>query len=1118
MSEKKYFREEKELNLSKVNREILSLWKEGNFFKKSIEIREGQPEFVFYEGPPSANGRPGIHHVLSRTIKDIFCRYKTMKGFKVERKAGWDTHGLPIEIEVEKELGIRKDDIGKKISIEEYNEICKKNVMKYTKEWESLTELMGFWIDMENPYITYSNKYIESLWWILKQLYDKNLLYKGYTIQPYSPAAGTGLSSHELNQPNCYRLVKDPSLTILFKIIRDEKSEFLFKLTNTEIYFLSWTTTPWTLPSNTALAVGEDINYSVVLTLHPNTYQPITVILAEERLNAYFKKELENLPLQGNYEKSKDLPYKILATFKGKTFYNIRYEQLIKWHTPKEGKAFIVIIGDFVSTEEGTGIVHIAPSFGADDFRMAKLYGLASLTLVDKQGRFIEGCGEFSYKFIKKEFENENNQFTESTDDALIKMLKKENKVFRSEKYEHNYPHCWRTDKPIIYYPLEAWFIKTTAVKEDLIRLNKTINWYPRHTGEGRFGEWLNNLVDWNLSRTRFWGTPLPIWATKDYSEIKCIGSLKELKDEIEKSIAAGIMKDNPLKDFDPNDFSEENYNKINLHRPYIDKIVLVSSKGEPMYREEDLVDVWFDSGGMPYAQLHYPFENKEKFSKNFPADFIAEGVDQTRGWFYTLHAIATMLYNSVAFKNVVSHGLVLDKEGNKMSKRLGNVIDPFETISNYGADAVRWYLTTNSHPWENIKFNFTELEEVVKKFFSTLHNTYLFFSIYANIDNIKPTEKDINYDSLNTFDKWIISLLNSLIIEVEQCYENYNATEAGRLIEKFIDNLSNWYVRLNRKRFWRSEIDTDKLSAFNVLYKCLITISKLMAPIAPFYAEWLYQNLKGPVLEKIESVHFTLFPKPNHSLINKELENQMNLAQKITSLILSLRKKANIRVRQPLNKVLIPNTNPQITNKILSVKDIILSEVNVKNLEIVDPENQIIIKKVKPNYKILGPKLGAKIKELTKQLESLSQEEILKIEKEKKYIFKYENEVIEISIDCLEIKTIDMPGWLIATDGTHTVALDITITEDLKLEGLAREIVNKVQNLRKEKGFEITDRIIIFIEEKEIIEKTIKEHGSYIRSQTLANEIKLIKNGFTNFKEYDLDKELLIKINVEKI
>ncbi|MCX7953998.1 MAG: isoleucine--tRNA ligase [Bacteroidales bacterium] len=1115
----KIFKESKELNLSQINKDILEFWKREDVFKKNLKLREGAKQFIFYEGPPSANGTPGIHHVISRTIKDIFCRFKTMEGYRVERKAGWDTHGLPVEIGVEKSLGIKKDDIGKKISIEEYNNLCKKDVMKYTKEWEHLTDLMGFWIDMENPYITYENKYIETLWWALKQLYNKGLLYKGYTIQPYSPAAGTGLSTHELNQPGCYKMVKDTSVTALFKILKNKKSEFLYKLTDTDIFMMAWTTTPWTLPSNTALAVGKDIEYSFIYTLNPYSGTPISVILATDRIHVYFEKEMENIDFS-NYEATKKkVPYKIIGTFKGSDLADLEYEQLIKWHQPKGGKAFIVIIGDFVSTEEGTGVVHIAPSFGADDFRMAKQYGLGTLTLVDKQGKFIDGCGEFSNRYVKLEYEEENAQNKESVDVGIARMLIKENKVFKVEKYEHSYPHCWRTDKPILYYPLEAWFIKTTAVKERMIELNKTINWQPPHTGFGRFGQWLENLVDWNLSRSRFWGTPLPIWATKDYSEVKCIGSVAELKEEIEKSVAAGLMKDNPLKDFIPGDNSNENYNKFDLHRPYIDKIVLVASNGEPMYREPDLIDVWFDSGAMPYAQLHYPFEHKDDFQNYFPADFIAEGVDQTRGWFFTLHALSTMLFDSIAFKNIVSNGLVLDKNGNKMSKRLGNVIDPFEVINKYGADVVRWYMMTNSHPWENIKFNINELEEVVRKFFSTLHNTYSFFALYANLDNFTGDEPLVPFEKLTLMDKWILSVLNTLIIKVTKSYKEYNPTDAGRLIEKFvIDDLSNWYVRLNRKRYWRGEIDEDKLAAFQTLYQCLGIVAKLIAPIAPFYSEYLYQNLNLNKKENYLSVHDCFFPQANENYINKTLEQQMEIAQKVTSLILSLRKKANIKVRQPLQKVLLPAINKELIKNILYVKDIILSETNIKELEIIDPASGIIVKKVKPNYKLLGTKLGSKIKLLAAYLDTLSQEEIMKIESQGFLIFKHNDEEIKIDVSELEITTIDMPGWLVASDGTYTVALDVTITEELKLEGIARELVNKIQNIRKEQNFNVTDRIKVYATKNSIVEKAILKHENYIKSQTLANEIKIIENmEQNNFFNVELDKDLTIKIKVIK-
>jgi len=1115
----KRFNEYKQLDLASINNEVLKWWEEKNTFSKSLELREGAPDFVFYEGPPSANGTPGIHHVMARTIKDLFCRYKTMQGFKVNRKAGWDTHGLPVELGVEKALGIRKDDIGKKISIEEYNAHCKKDVMKYTDQWEELTQHMGYWVDMSDPYITYDNKYIESLWWLLKQLFEKGLLYKGYTIQPYSPAAGTGLSTHELNQPGCYRNVKDTTLTAQFKIIRNNESEFLFNNVDTDLFFLAWTTTPWTLPSNTALAVGENIEYAKILTFNPYTQQKITVILASERIPAYFNEKGKDQDFSEWKSDTKIIPYKILETYKGKQLAHIRYEQLIPWHKPQNGDAFKVVIGDFVTTEDGTGIVHIAPSFGADDFRMSKTYGLASLTLVDKQGRFIEGCGEFSGRFVKQEYEDEQNKHPESVDVEIAIMLKKENKAFKIEKYEHSYPHCWRTDKPILYYPLDSWFIKTTAFKERMIELNKTINWQPPSTGAGRFGQWLENLLDWNLSRSRFWGTPLPVWATDDYSEMKCIGSVKELKDEIEKSVKAGFMKENPLKNFNENDFSKENYNQFDLHKPFVDNIILVSDSGKPMRRESDLIDVWFDSGAMPYAQWHYPFEHKDDFHKLFPADFIAEGVDQTRGWFFTLHAIAVMLFDSVAYKNIVSNGLVLDKNGNKMSKRLGNAVNPFEVLNNYGADVLRWYMITNSQPWDNLKFDMNGLEEVKRKFFGTLYNTYSFFALYANIDGFSIHEQSVPFEKRPEIDRWILSLLNTLIKNVKDSYEEYEPTRAGRLIQEFVmDHLSNWYVRLNRKRFWGGTMDDDKLAAYQTLYECLLQVSKLMAPIVPFYSEKLFNDLHGYLLENLESVHHTLFPKFNAELVDSDLEERMQLAQDVTSLVLSLRRKVNIKVRQPLGKIMIPVLDKKFQTQIEKVKDIILTEVNVKELEFIDANSGIIVKKVKPNFKILGAKMGKHMKALTNNLNNLSQQEIQQIEKQGFYVFNNEGESFTIRIDELEFLTQDMPGWLVASKGVLTVALDITVTDELKYEGIARELINRIQNIRKESGFEVTDKIIIQIEKHELVERAVEKHKNYIASQTLALEVNILeKMEQNNLQNVEIDNNLEVKILVNK-
>ena len=1142
---KNKFNEYKGLDLSSINKEILKFWQENNTFEKSIETREGHPEFVFYEGPPSANGTPGIHHVMARTIKDLFCRYKTLKGYKVERKAGWDTHGLPVEIGVEKKLGIRKDEIGKKISVEEYNKHCRTDVMKYTKEWEELTNIMGYWIDLSDPYITYENKYIETLWHLLKKLYEKGLLYKGYTIQPYSPAAGTGLSSHELNQPGCYRNVKDTTVTAQFKVIKDGKSDFLFEGTDSEVFILAWTTTPWTLPSNTALAVGENIDYVEVETFNPYTGKKITLILAKDRLSAYFKSENQTDQLPEKLENNKNLPYRIIKEFKGKDLIGTKYEQLIPWVRPM-GKAFEVIPGDYVTTEDGTGIVHIAPTFGADDKRVAEATGIVPLLLIDKngeerpmvdlQGKFykIEDLDEdfvkeyvnedlyrlFAGRYVKNSYDSSLPEDAPTLDIDIAVMLKKENKAFKVEKHEHSYPHCWRTDKPVIYYPLNSWFIKTTAFKERMIELNKTINWKPEYTGSGRFAQWLENLVDWNLSRSRYWGTPLPIWSTEDGKEKICIGSVAELKHEIEKSIAAGFMKENPLKDFDENDKSKENYDKIDLHRPYVDKIVLVSPSGKPMYREPDLIDVWFDSGAMPYAQWHYPFENTEKFKKKFPADFIAEGVDQTRGWFFTLHAIATMLFDSVAFKNIISNGLVLDKNGNKMSKRLGNVVDPFELIGKYGADNVRWYMITNSQPWDNLKFDVSGVEEVKRKFFGTLYNTYSFFALYANIDGFTYSDEEVPVGERPELDRWIISLLNTLVKEVEEALEDYEPTKAARLIQNFvIDNLSNWYVRLNRKRFWGGEYNRDKIAAYQTLYTVLETVAILMSPFAPFYAEKLFQDLNSVTGRyKEESIHLVTFPKYNEDLINKDLEKQMDLAQRITSMILALRRKVNIKVRQPLARVLIPVLNKEQEQLIKNMEKIILTETNIKQMDLVTDTSEILIKKVKPNFKLLGPRYGKLMKGIAAYLSNLTQPDINKFEKEGKLSFDLDGNNIEIKIDEVEIISEDIPGWLVEHDGNLTVALDTNITEELKLEGIARELINKIQNIRKESDFEVTDKVKIRLANThDELYKAVLTHKDYIASQTLALDIDFSDSLNGDSKKVKLTDEIETLIKVEK-
>ncbi len=1138
------FAEYKQLNLPEINKEVLKYWKENNTFRKSLNLRENNEPFVFYEGPPSANGRPGIHHVLSRTIKDLFCRYKTMQGYYVERKAGWDTHGLPVELQVEKKLGINKYEIGEKISVEEYNRHCKHDVMQYTDVWEELTELMGYWVDLDDPYITYEPKYIESLWWALKELYKRGLLYKGYTIQPFSPAAGTALSSHELNLPGCYRDIKDVTGVAMFKVKRDDRSEFLFRDVDTDLYILAWTTTPWTLLSNTALAVGEKIVYQKIRTFNPYTGEPVTVILATDLVPDYFKPEGAEAEMKYN-PGDKVLPWRVLGEYTGKELSGVRYEQLFPYKQPDEGDAFRVVIGDFVSTDEGTGIVHIAPSFGADDMRVAKQNGIGALTLVSERGKFVDGVGEFSGRFVRPEYEQGYDRETKEIEEKyargeinqrqyekekdkiadkynvnidIVVKLKKEGKLFKSEKYTHSYPHCWRTDKPILYYPIEAWFIRTTDRKERMIALNQTINWQPPSTGQGRFGEWLKNMVDWNLSRTRYWGTPLPVWVTDDGKEVKVIGSYQELIREIEKAVEAGVMKENPFKDFVPGDMSKENYEKIDVHRPYVDRIVLVSDSGKPMKREEFLIDVWFDSGAMPFAQQHYPFENQEKFKRYFPADFIAEGVDQTRGWFYTLHALATMLFDSVAYKNVVSNGLVLDANGEKMSKRKGNVVDPFEAMDKYGADAIRWYMMTVSPPWENLKFDLKGVEEVIRKFFGTLYNTYNFFALYANIDGFKYAEKDIPYQQRPEFDRWILSLLNSLIKEVHDSLDRYDPTHAGRAIQKFvIDDLSNWYVRLNRKRFWGGEYDNDKISAYQTLYTALETVAMLMAPLAPFYAERIYQDLNKVTGRRSgESVHLLDFPHADESMIDKDLEGKMEVAQRISSMVLSLRRQAKIKVRQPLAKILIPVIDSKIEEQVNAVKDIILSEVNVKEVEFIKDTTGVVVKKIKPDYKKLGRKLGKLMKNVAQALAQMSQEDINKFEAEGKWTFDIDGQTVELSLDEVEIITEDMPGWMVKTEGKYTVALDVTITDELRNEGIARELVNRIQNFRKELDLNLTDRILVFVENKPLVRGAIESHADYIKNQTLARSLELVDSPIDGYPKKDVevyDETLYIQI-----
>ena len=1137
----KKFQEYKGLDLSQVNKDVLKEWESNNTFEQSLKNREGHPSFVFFEGPPSANGMPGIHHVMARTIKDIICRYKTLQGFLVERKAGWDTHGLPVELGVEKKLGITKENIGKTISVADYNKECRSDVMKFTREWEDLTNKMGYWVDMSNPYITYDNRYIETLWYLLKQLYEKGFLYKGYTIQPYSPAAGTGLSTHELNQPGCYRDVKDTTCVAQFKVIRDEKSEKLFAFSD-EVYFTAWTTTPWTLPSNTALAVGPNITYLEIKTYNPYTFRPVTIIMAKDRFSAYFNKKAEGIALEDYKEGDKLIPYQIVAEYKGPELEGIRYEQLLPWMQPM-GDAFRVILGDYVTTEDGTGIVHIAPTFGADDDRVAKVAGIAPLQLIDKEGskqpmvdkrgrlfrmedidpEYLKNnvntdlYGEFAGRFVKNAYDPTLTENDPTLDIDLSILLKRENKAFKVEKQEHNYPHCWRTDKPVLYYPLDSWFIKTTAVRDRMIELNKTINWKPASTGEGRFGKWLENLVDWNLSRSRYWGTPLPIWVSEDGTEKKCIGSVKELVEETEKAIQAGIMKENPFKGFKVGDYSKENYEKIDLHRPYVDDIILVSPTGQPMYREKDLIDVWFDSGAMPYAQVHYPFENKELIDNrtNFPADFIAEGVDQTRGWFFTLHAIATMVFDSVAFKNIISNGLVLDAKGNKMSKRLGNAVDPFDTIEKQGSDPLRWYMITNSQPWDNLKFDIAGVEEVKRKFFGTLYNTYSFFALYANIDKFTYAEAEVPFNERPEIDRWILSLLNSLIKEVTEAYEKYEPTRAGRAIQDFvIENLSNWYVRLSRKRYWGGEQTTDKLSAYQTLYTCMETVAILSSPIAPFYMDRLFTDLNKVTGRYTTDVHLVDFPVADESMIDKQLEERMNMAQQISSMVLGLRRKVQIRVRQPLCKLLIPILNDEMTTQLDAVKNIILSEVNVKEIEYITDTAGILVKKIKPNFKTLGPKYGKYMKQISALVAEMNQNDIYNFEKQGTYSLEVGTETLELTLEDVEILSEDIPGWLVANEGRLTVALDINITKELREEGIARELINRIQNLRKESDFNVTDKIDLYIGKHKEINEAVENFKAYIASQVLAENVTLIDKAEDGAQPIEIDDiQTFIKI-----
>ena len=1132
----KKFAEYSQFDLSKVNAEVLKKWDENQVFAKSMTEREGCPSFVFYEGPPSANGMPGIHHVMARSIKDIFCRYKTMKGFLVKRKAGWDTHGLPVELGVEKAMGITKEDIGKTISVADYNAACRKDVMKFTKEWEDLTHKMGYWVDMTDPYITYDNRYIETLWWLLKQLYTKGYLYKGYTIQPYSPAAGTGLSSHELNQPGCYRDVKDVTCVAQFKM-KNPKPEMAEWGTP---YFLAWTTTPWTLPSNTALCVGPKIDYVAVQSYNGYTGEKITVVLAKALLYTHFNKKAEDIALEDYKPGDKLIPFKIVGEYKGPELVGMEYEQLIPWVNPGEG-AFRVISGDYVTTEDGTGIVHIAPTFGADDAQVAKAAGVPPLQLINKKGELrpmvdltgkfykldeldenfvkervnVDLYKEYAGRFVKNDYDPNLTDQDESLDVSLCMMMKANNQAFKIEKHVHNYPHCWRTDKPVLYYPLDSWFIRSTACKDRMIELNKTINWKPESTGTGRFGKWLENLNDWNLSRSRYWGTPLPIWRTEDNSEEICIGSVEELYNEIEKSVAAGFMKSNPYKDkgFVPGEYKGENYDKIDLHRPYVDDIILVSKDGKPMKREADLIDVWFDSGAMPYAQIHYPFENKELLDSHqvYPADFIAEGVDQTRGWFFTLHAIASMVFDTISYKAVISNGLVLDKNGNKMSKRLGNGVDPFSTIEKYGSDPLRWYMITNSSPWDNLKFDVDGIEEVRRKFFGTLYNTYSFFSLYANVDGFEYKEADVPMAERPEIDRWILSVLNTLVKEVDTCYSEYEPTKAGRLISDFVnDNLSNWYVRLNRKRFWGGEFTQDKLSAYQTLYTCLETVAKLMSPIAPFYADKLYMDLVTATgRDNVVSVHLAKFPEYKEDMIDKELEVRMQMAQDVTSMVLALRRKVNIKVRQPLQCIMIPVVDEEQRAHIEAVKALIMSEVNVKDIKFVDGAAGVLVKKVKCDFKKMGPKFGKQMKAVAAAVAEMSQEAIAELEKNGSYTLQLDGTDVVVEATDVEIFSEDIPGWLVANEGKLTVALDVTVTEELRREGIARELVNRIQNIRKSSGLEITDKIKITLSKNQQTDDAVNEYKDYICNQVLGTSLTLtdeVENGTElNFDDFSL-------------
>lgn len=1123
------YREYKKVDFAGIADEILENWTKHSIFQKSVDEKEGAESFVFYEGPPSANGTPGIHHVMARAVKDIFCRYKTLKGYQVKRKGGWDTHGLPVELQVEKELGITKEDIGKKISVADYNAKCKEAVMKYKDQWDDLTEKMGYWVDLEKPYITFEKDYMESLWFLLKKFYDKGLLYKGYTIQPYSPAAGTGLSSHELNQPGTYQDVKDTTVVTQFKVVENEKSKILFDSESEEVFILAWTTTPWTLPSNTALAVGNKIKYVKVKTYNAYTFKPISVILAKDLLGKHFSEKAKEISLSDYNQGDKLIPWEVVSEFSGAELIDVKFEQLLPYVTNEdlEKNAFRVIAGDFVSTEDGTGIVHIAPTFGADDFRVAKMAGVPGLLvadeegnqmpLVDKQGRFISEVSDFAGRYVKAEYysdeERANSEF-KPTDVLIAIKLKEDNRAFKVEKYEHSYPHCWRTDKPVLYYPLDSWFIKTTAYKERLVELNNTINWKPQSTGTGRFGNWLENLVDWNLSRSRYWGTPLPIWVSEDKKEQKCIGSIAELKNEVSKSVEAGFMDEQIGDDFD-------------LHRPFVDDVILVSDTGQKMLREPDLIDVWFDSGAMPYAQFHFMGNDPKASNQSegglkdvYPADFIAEGVDQTRGWFFTLHAIAVMLFDSVSFKNVIANGLVLDKNGNKMSKRHGNAVDPFETISKYGPDATRWYMIANANPWDNLKFDIEGVAEVQRRFFGTLYNTYSFFALYANLDEFSYEEADIAIDKRTESDRWILSKLNTMVAKVDEAYNDYEPTKAAREIQNFvIDDLSNWYVRLNRKRFWKGQYNEDKISAYQTLYTCLVKVAQLGAPIAPFYMDRLFSDLNSVSRQfEKESIHLTDFPKVEEGLINEELESKMTLAQKISSLIHSLRKKEMIKVRQPLSRILIPVLNDKTKSYISAVEELILGEVNVKSIEFIDDTSGILVKKIKPNFKKLGREHGSKMKEISQAIAKLEQEEINSIERNNGLQLNLNGLSINLTLEDVEISSEDIPGWLVANDGTLTVALDVTITEQLKQEGLARDMVNRIQNLRKEMGLDVQDKILINIGSlSNEVKISLEKNEAYICEETQAKALSITPE-LADGTSMDMEEfDIMVKLEVVK-